>query len=590
MQVLLLATDPVSRRALEVPLAAAGHAVLTLDDPAQVLAAMHTHDARLAVLPARLYPGTGAQICERIKDGAAFRGARVVIYGPDPADAQGARAASADGFVQIPFAPAELLAEVGRLTRERKLVLLADDSHLIHKQLVPSLQEASYDVVEAYDGVEAVRLAGTRRPDVVVTDIEMPRQDGYGVCRALKSDPALRAVPVLIVSSKGEGRDIEQGFEAGADDYLVKPVAPDELLSRIETILGGIEMRGREHILVVDDSPLVRNLVVQALTRQGFEVSTANDGAEGLERATALGPDLIISDYDMPRMNGFELAHALKRDERTRKVPVMMLTARDTTTDRAKTRAVGVSAYLVKPFNIEKCVVTVERILAEKRLRAEQDAMRFYLSAGAMEAARRHARRRKAGGPALLAEDRTMTILFSDIVGFTNRSARTPPPKVVEMLNAFFDEMCPVIARRGGSIDKFIGDAIMALFDEGDAGDGPLRAVAAALEMQAAASAFNQKHGGDPVLIRVGLNTGNVVFGEIGSKYIRRDFTVIGDAVNRAQRMESNAPHSGVLVSEETYARVRDCVEVEPVEVKLKGIEGGVRAYVVQRITAELPS
>ena len=587
--VLLLATDPVSRRAIEVPLAAAGHGVVTIDDPAQVLATMRAHELRIALLPARLYPGTGAQLCAKLKEGPA-RNARVVVYGPDEADAAAARAAAADGFLRVPFGPGEVVAEVGRLVRERKLVLLADDSHLIHRQLVPVLQEAGYDVSEAYDGVEAVRLARSRRPDVIVTDVEMPRSDGYEVCRAVKSDVALRSVPVLIVSSKGEGRDIEIGFDAGADDYLVKPVAADELLSRIETILGGIEMRGRESILVVDDSPLVRNLVVQALGRQGFEVQTASDGAEGLERALALQPDLIISDYDMPRMTGFELAHALRKDEKTRKIPIMMLTARDTTTDRAKTRAVGVTAYLVKPFNIEKCVVTVERILAERRLRAEQDAMKFYLSAGAMEAARRHARRRKAGGPALLAEERVMTILFSDIVGFTARSSRTPPAAVVDMLNLFFDEMCPVIAARGGSIDKFIGDAIMALFDEGEAGDGPLRAVAAALEMQKSAAEFNLHHGGDPVLIRVGLNTGTVVFGEIGSKYIRRDFTVIGDPVNRAQRMEANAPHGGVLATAETWARVKDCVQARPVEVKLKGIEGGVTAYVIERLTVELPS
>ena len=590
MDVLLLAPDSVSRRAIEAPLTAAGHAVLNTRTAEEALDAARSHNVGVAIVPSRLYPGTGADLCEKLKAGNPASGPRVLVYGPDGADAPAALAASADGFLQVPFGPEEVVAELSRLTRERKLILLADDSHLIHRQLVPPLQEAGYDVVETYDGTEAVRQARSRRPDLVVTDIEMPRTDGYEVCRTLKTDPSLRAVPVIIASSLGEGQDIETGFDAGADDYLVKPFSPDELISRIETILGGIEMRGRERILVVDDSPLVRNLVVQALTRQGFEIVTAEDGRQGLARAAEVEPELVITDYDMPNMNGFQLAHSLRQGDSTRRIPIIMLTARDTTTDRAMMRAVGVSVYLVKPFNIEKCVVAVERILAEKRLQAEQDAMRFYVSAGALEAARRHARRKKAGGPSLLAEEREMSILFSDIVGFTSRSARTPAGDIVEMLNGFFDEMCPVIASYGGSIDKFIGDAIMALFDEGESGDGPLRAVAAGLAMQEAAARFNERTSGEPVKIRVGINTGKVVFGEIGSRYIRRDFTVIGDAVNRAQRMESNAPHGGVLVSGDTYTRVEACVKAEPKEVQLKGITDPVTAFVIKELTVDVPT
>src|SRR5207302_1726291 len=110
----------------------------------------------------------------------------------------------------------------------------------------------------------------------------------------------------------------------------------------------------------------------------------------------------------------------------------------------------------------------------------------------------------------------------------------------------------PIIREEGGDIDKFIGDAIMAVFEDGPGDPFALRAVRAALRMQEALGAWNRQTGHE-LRMRVGINTGRVVRGDIGSRCVRRDYTVIGDVVNRAQRLESNAPIGGVLISESTY-------------------------------------
>lgn len=128
----------------------------------------------------------------------------------------------------------------------------------------------------------------------------------------------------------------------------------------------------------------------------------------------------------------------------------------------------------------------------------------------------------------------------------------------------------------------------MALFEESPRFDEPhpLRCVRAAWEMQRALDVFNASIGREPPLqIRIGVNTGPAVRGDIGSRYVRRDYTAIGDTVNRAQRYEANAPKGGVLISAETYARMKDSVTCEPLTgLKLKGIENTITAYVVTGI------
>ena len=178
------------------------------------------------------------------------------------------------------------------------------------------------------------------------------------------------------------------------------------------------------------------------------------------------------------------------------------------------------------------------------------------------------------------------TLLFSDISGFTSMSSKMGAREVVEMLNASFDALCVVIKEQGGDIDKFIGDAIMAIFEDRPEFDEPhaLRAVRAAWGMQQALVAFNAGRE-KPLVMRIGLNCGSLVRGDIGSRYVRRDYTCIGDVVNRAQRHESKCPLGGVLMSREVYARVADQVRVEKMTgLTFKGIDTPQEAYVVKGI------
>ena len=415
----------------------------------------------------------------------------------------------------------------------------------------------------------------------------MPELDGYGLCKALKGAAETAHLPVLICSALGDAADLERGFDAGADDYLVKPVLAEELTTRLRQVLAGSLPASRERVLVVDDSPAQRHYVQDCLTRQGFRVITAENGRVGLEKARREPPALVVSDYDMPEMNGFEMVLALRRDRATRDVPVIMLTARDTRRDVAQMRAAGATAYLVKPFAQDKCIATVERTLAERRLSAYKEASKLYISDGALRVAENRA---ETGDlTSVRAEEGVMSVLFSDICGFTPMSSTLTPRQIIDLLNAYFEVLCPLLCAEGGEIDKFIGDAIMGVFPVLRGREPPpLRAVRAGLAMQAAMAAFNQ--GRTPtVAMRIGVNTGPLVRGDMGWS-VHRDFTVIGDTVNRAQRFESSCPRGGVLVSRSTYEAVAELVEAEAMPgLKLKGVAEPETGYVIRSVRPEEP-
>jgi adenylate cyclase len=171
-------------------------------------------------------------------------------------------------------------------------------------------------------------------------------------------------------------------------------------------------------------------------------------------------------------------------------------------------------------------------------------------------------------------ENTLCTILFSDIQGFTSMSERLHPPRIAALLNEYFSLMVEILFRYNGSLDKFIGDAIMAIFGAPlSREDDAERAIYAAIEMQRAIHGMNQKRSeGERFHVRIGINTGYCVAGRIGS-YQRMEYTVLGDTVNIASRIESNGKAGHIMIGEATHALIGpqfEVVELNPLKVKNK--------------------
>src|SRR5205085_2194038 len=176
-------------------------------------------------------------------------------------------------------------------------------------------------------------------------------------------------------------------------------------------------------------------------------------------------------------------------------------------------------------------------------------------------------------------ERKLVTIVFSDISGFSALSEKKDPEDVRTLMNACFESLVPVVQKFGGTIDKFIGDEIMALFGAPTAHeDDPERALHAALEMMDAIKAVNRKHGTE-FGIHIGINSGPVIAGQIGAKN-RRDYSVMGDAVNLAARLEDASDRGEIFVGPSTYQQTQQAFEFEKIPpLTLKGKEAPVQVH-----------
>ena len=514
----------------------------------------------------------------------------LLVISPALENENRALALGADAFLEFPTQSHTFQDCIRPLFQERKKILLIDDSQVIHDYVRITLKKEPFELFHAYNGREGLELLSACRPDLVLTDIEMPEMNGYEVCAAIKANDAFCRTPVIIASTLSQGFQIDQGFDVGADDYMIKPLEQEELISKLHfTLLSGLKKK-RELILVVDDSKVIQSMVSIALEQQGFRCVIANDGQEGLELTQELHPALIVTDCEMPRLNGRDLCRELRMMPHFRHLPIIMLTARDSGVEKAKARKAGVNDFITKPFTTEKLLATAERLLAEARIIRERDAMAAYMSDAALKHASELAK--NSDTATMTAYRDEASILFSDVVGFASLSENLSPEATIQLLNAYFDEMVNIIQAHHGTVDKFIGDAIMAIFSGRRPEENAYNAVRAAHEMLASLEGIHRRSSQDKeqLHIRIGVNSGSVVFGDLGSKASRRDFTVIGDQVNIAQRLESRAQPDGLLISEATYTLIAPYLDVQDAgNFTLKGKNKPIHCFYVLQVKDREP-
>ncbi|MBF0274135.1 MAG: response regulator [Nitrospinae bacterium] len=639
-----------------------------------------------------------------------------------------------DYFLPLPFEAKHFIniiidSEIQHAKRQKKRILIVDDSHLVRLSIAQELQQSGYQILTATNGEEAVEIALLEKPDLITMDINMPVMNGYEACHAIKSNHITKNIPIIILTSNNTQQEREKGFAVGAIEYFTKPFTKGYLRNYINHLLTSSGKTREEKLLVADDSLICRNIFSAVFNKYGYQHEMVDNGQaviDYLEKGYT--PSTILLDYQMPIMDGLEACKILKQDERYRNIPIIIVTGSSEKDDVLKALKIGADDYLIKPFDGDELIARIETHIrnftlleklkqqnqllrenekalmeaqaysrniidssidmiitcdndqkivefnkaaeatfgykkeeivgkdfsllyadekAELRVQKElKETGKFYgeslekrkngaifpasISASLLkdahgkvilgtmgvsrditklklaeeDARKTHIKLKSAyeelekkndfirktfgryisddvvdtildssQGLTLGGEKREVTIMMTDLRGFTSLSENSSAEEVVNLLNIYFEIMTEIILKYQGTIDEFIGDAILAIFG------APLqrsndveRAVACALEMQLAMEEVNRrnKEAGYPcVEMGIGINTGEVVVGNIGSRK-RTKYGVVGSNVNLTSRIESYTVGGQIFVSEGTLnacgkmLTVKDKIEIMP--------------------------
>ncbi|MEA2014907.1 MAG: adenylate/guanylate cyclase domain-containing protein [Thermodesulfobacteriota bacterium] len=332
-------------------------------------------------------------------------------------------------------------------------------------------------------------------------------------------------------------------------------------------------------LLVVDDEEGVRRSLKKVLEKDGYEVSLAEDGNSAVDivKKDPCMIEVVISDYKMPGIDGLETL--IEIGKINPEVTRIMLTGYATMESAIESVNEGIDGFITKPFLNIELRAKVREYNIRKRLK--QFVSEQVFSEMWKEGAHIVSRKQKA------------TVLFSDIRGFTELSERLGVEEICETLNMrYFSPMDTIICKHNGTLDKHVGDSIMGVFGapltfEDDA----VRAVTCAIDMMAEIDRINSDihETARKIYIGIGISTGEIMSGIFGSSR-KKEYTVMGPAVNVASRLEKLARAGQILACGDTCSEVKEIVQAENMRpVMLKGVDRKIDIYNIVGLKEKTP-
>jgi two-component system cell cycle response regulator len=274
------------------------------------------------------------------------------------------------------------------------LILVVDDVPANVKLLEAKLSNEYYDVITAKDGFEALQQARDKKPDLVLLDVMMPGMDGFEACREMKKDPTISHIPVVMVTALSEPSARVQGLEAGADDFITKPINDTALfarvrsLVRIKVLIDELRLRGKSgaqlgveaesfsgelnvsdaHIMVIDDDAVQSRRTHDKLKAVGYQVQLFTDHKAAIEAAkTSPKLDLILISMSLADIDGLRLATQFKAIEVVRHVPIIIMVDEEEQNTMLKGLELGVNDYLISPIDYNEMFARVKTQIRRKK-------------------------------------------------------------------------------------------------------------------------------------------------------------------------------------------------------------------------------
>ncbi len=527
-------------------------------------------------------------------------------------------------------------------------ILIVDDEPILHEILQGLLSLEGYAFAFAHNGREAIDCLDEVKPDLILSDIMMPVMTGLEFCRQLRAQPEWQHLPVILITALNSKEDVARGLDAGANDFIHKPFDRVELLARVRSMLrlksqyDELEYQKRQleatlklreqmaklttrHLVELKKLHkvglrLMNNLdtdsVLSATSEAAMElvpqasqcimhllsddneeilpIVFSEDGSKMVYPAVGFEPIIrhCVDTGDPHYIADIEVdgTYTLQLDNIRTLMVVPMLD------DQQVIGALSLSSadpnafeeshhHILSILATQATVAIVKTRYFEGRAREkeqEKEALRDlfgrYVSPTVVD-------RLVHGGEdlALGGKRHDITVLFADIRGFTAFSETMPSEALVEILNQYLALAVKAVLNEEGTLDKFMGDAVMALFNVPlPQPDHTLRAVRAAMAMQQAMADYNQISANTGCLsFGIGLHVGQAVVGNIGTAQ-QMNYTAIGDTVNLAKRLQEHAQGGQIILSEAAYEAVKDFVVVEDLgPMSVKGRTAEVHGYLL---------
>ena len=502
-------------------------------------------------------------------------------------------------------------------------ILVVDDSPLLREFVAQALAvRGGIAILEAGDGIVALEIVQAERPDLILLDLEMPRLGGLGFLDELRARQI--DTPVILMTSHGSESVAVEVFRKGVRDYLIKPFTIEEMFTAIECALTEVRLRQErealtQHLATANRQLRTRLQELEILFQIGKSITSLMAMDQLLERILdaafyIIGADeasLILVDergqthlecqrqrvsgeaHPAGRRSAEELAlDAARKGEATAtglmlfvplKVGERVIGALGVS-NRVTARLLSSHDRLLLMALADYAAIALEnaRLLHEVEERKEREkqivrrVFERYVAPTVVERLLTYPEQAALGGTR-----QSVAVLFADIRGFSTYSAEADPETLVDVLNRHLAVAADAVLAEEGTLDKFLGDAVLAFFNAPlPQPDYPLRAVRAALRLHHAVARANQELSPEHRLqFGIGISVGEAVVGNIGTAQMM-SFTVVGDVVNLGRRLQEHAHGGQTLLSEQACRMLRQQVIVRPVgALEIKGRERPEPAY-----------
>jgi class 3 adenylate cyclase/DNA-binding response OmpR family regulator len=499
------------------------------------------------------------------------------------------------------------------MTSEQLRVLVIDDSPYFREFTVDYLLKPHNFAVDiAEDGLSGLNKALKTRPDLILLDYELPKMNGVAVLRQLRQHGL--QTPVILMTSHGSEQLAVEVFLLGVRNYLIKPFTVEAALQAIEEALRITRLEREKQDLLDQllhaNQELTHQLNIRDVIYQIGKSITLIHPSQTLERIVDAALFLTQAKEGQlylinPRTGQLQKPIYRKRAnlETSQQATQSISVALEIDQQRVGMLSVTLAPHRLKPEEVIEYEQML-RLLAgyanialqnlkylnqiqaqkEKEKQMIRSVFERYVDAQVVEELLKQPTQLKLGG-----QQQAVTVLFADLRGFSTFAHQTSPEKTVDTINLYLAAAAEAILQEQGTLDKFLGDAVMAFFNAPlPQPDHVLRAVQAALKVKRAVLASQkQVSQGCQLNFGIGVCVGEAVVGNIGTARLM-NYTAIGDSVNKAKRLQEHAQGGQILISQETFELIKPQIRVRPIgQLHLKGQTTAEPVYEVLGLTTQ---